>query len=142
MLEPVGLAARDSRRFDGVTVAAFECGRPMAWDATITHTCASSHLNTSAVSLRAAASAAESRKVAKYSNLSDHFNFCPVGIELLGAFGPQALGLVGALGTKIQALTGELGIRARIFRRLGAAVQAGNARRIIEAHAHAIAGCC
>ena len=59
VLEPQGLAGRDLRRFDGVTVAAFERGRPMAWDATIVHTCAASHLSTSAVNQRAAASSAE-----------------------------------------------------------------------------------
>jgi hypothetical protein len=134
VLEPVGLTGQDSRRFDGVTVAAFERGRPMAWDATVTHTCAHSHLHASAVAARASAAAAESRKAVKYADLGGRFDFCPVGIESLGAFGPQALELAEALATRLQAQTGERGARARIFRKLGVAVQAGNARRIIELH--------
>jgi len=48
ILEPAGLAHHNLRRFDGTIVAVFERGRPLAWDATIIHTCASSHLAASA----------------------------------------------------------------------------------------------
>jgi len=140
VLEPTGLAARDARRFDGVTVAAFERGRPMAWDATIIHTCAPSHLHASAVAAQAAATGAESLKAQKYRDLSDRYDFRPIGVETLGAFGPQALELVESLVTRIRAQTGENGVRSRIYRRLAAAVQAGNARRIVEAHSHAASG--
>ena len=137
VLEPAGLAPKDARRFDGVTVAAFERGRPMAWDATVIHTCAPCHLHASATAARAAVSAAESRKCRKYDDLSDRYDFRPFGVETLGAFGPRALELVDSLAARIRAQTGESGARSRIYRRLAAAVQAGNARRIVEAHSHA-----
>ena len=133
-LEPQGLPARDSRRFDGVTVAAFERRRPMAWDATIVHTCAASHLSSSAVSQRAAAGAAETLKARKYADLAGRFDFRPVGVESLGAFGPQALELVKSIVARFRGHGDQNGVCARIYRRLGAAVQAGNARRIVEAH--------
>ena len=76
----------------------------------------------------------ESLKTRKYADLGDRFDFRPVGVETLGAFGPQALELIESLVARIRAQTGEFGARSRIYRRLGAAVQAGNARRIVEAH--------
>ena len=54
--------------------------------------------------------------------------------------GPRPWSWLKALATRLQAQSGDRGTRARIFRRLGAAVQAGNARRIIEAHAHSASG--
>lgn len=58
-------SAHDSRRFDGVTVAAFERDRPLAWDATITHTCAPSHL---------AASVAAPENAARLADSASHTN--------------------------------------------------------------------
>ena len=135
VLEPVGVSARDSRRFDGVTVAAFECGRPMAWDATIIHTCAPSHLKTAVSAAGDAASAAESLKRQRYADLNGRFDFRAVGMETLGAFGPQALELVASVASRVRSFTGEQSARLRITRRLAAAIQAGNARTIIAAHA-------
>jgi hypothetical protein len=134
VLEPGGSSARDSRRFDGVTVAAFERGRPMAWDATIVHTCAPSHLPASAAAAGSAASHAEARKAVKYADLGDRVDFRPFGIETLGAFGTGAIELVRTLSSRIFAQTGVPGARMRLFRRLATAVQAGNARTILEAH--------
>ena len=112
----------------------------MAWDATIIHTCAPSHLHASAIAARAAAAVAESHKTQKYADLGDRYDFRPIGVETLGAFGPQALELVESLVARIHAQTGESGARSRIYRRLAAAVQAGNARRIVEAHSHTASG--
>jgi len=80
----------DARRFDGVSVAAYERGRPMAWDATIIHTCAPIHLRAPAVSVRAAASVAEARMSQEYVDLTDRYDFRPFAIETIGAFSPSA----------------------------------------------------
>ena len=41
-----------------------------------------------------AAARREDKKVDKYSNLSDHYHFVPVGIETYyGAYGPQGIKL-------------------------------------------------
>ena len=39
-LEPVGLDVANGKRPDGLTILSFTRGREMAWDATISHTCA------------------------------------------------------------------------------------------------------
>ena len=118
-------------------VAAFERGRPMAWDATVIHTCAPSYLAVSVSAAGAAAKLAETRKTLKYADLGDRFDFRPFGVETLGAFGPQAAILVGTLAARVRSQTGELGARQRIIRLLATAVQAGNARTIVEAHSRA-----
>jgi len=140
ILEQQGLANNDNRRFDGVTVAAFERGRPMAWDATVIHTCAPNHLQASAVSVCAAASAAEARKTQKDADLTDRYDFRPFAVKTFRAFGPNALELIDALVGRIQAQKGEVDIRSRMYRRISSAVQAGNARRIVEAHSGEASG--
>ena len=57
--------------------------------------------------------------------------------ETLGAFGARALELVDALVAISCDKGGRAAARSRKYRRLGAAVQAGNAWRIIEAHSGA-----
>jgi len=107
----------------------------MAWDATITHTCAPTHLHASAINVRAAATPSEGRlKAQKYADMTERFDFRPFAVETLGAFGNNALDMIASLVGYIHTQTGESGIRSRIFRRLSVAVQAGNARRIVEAH--------
>jgi len=72
--------------------------------------------------------------------MADGIDFRPFAVETLGAFGISALELVDTLASRIRAQTGELGVRGRLFRRLSVAVQAGNARRIVESHSPATAG--
>jgi len=112
----------------------------MAWDATVIHTCAPSHLHASAVNVRAAASAAEARKAQKYADLTARYDFRPFAVETFGAFGPSALELINSLVCRIQDQMSEVGTRSRIYRRISSAVPAGNARRIIEAHSRAASG--
>ena len=54
-------------------------------------------------------------------------------IETLGAFGSLALELIESLVSRLRARASKIGA-SLVYRRLGAAVQAGKARRIIEAH--------
>lgn len=63
------------------------------------------------------ASAAESHKISKYSDLSDRYDFRPVAIETFGAFGPLALDLVHSLTSLLRARTGDCGLRSRAYRR-------------------------
>merc|ERR1739838_614258 len=66
------------------------------------------------------------KKVEKYSNLSDHFHFVPVGIETYGAYGPQGLKLVKQIGKKIQDANGEKLSTFYLFQRISIAIQRGN----------------
>ena len=49
VLEPIGMICDDEKRPDGATVLPFERSLPMAWDATIIHTWAPTHLHSNAV---------------------------------------------------------------------------------------------
>jgi hypothetical protein len=73
------------------------------------------------------AEAAESRKQAKYSSLLPTFDFAPVAIETLGAWGPGAIDLIKDLGRRIATTTGENRSTFFFRQRLDIAVQRGNA---------------
>ena len=134
VLELLGLAPDDGKRPDGVTVLPFERCLPMAWDATITHTCSSSNLHETAVLAGAGAAAAKVRKEAKYSSLADRVQFRDVEIETIGAFGPSAHRLVDEIAGRIESRTGVAGARVILYRHIAAAVQTGNYACIMEAH--------
>ena len=137
VLEPPGLIRQDGKRPDGATVLPFEDGLPIAWDATIIHTCAPSYLRVSTHEAGAAAAAAEERKRLKYISLSGRVVFYPVALETLGAFGRSASELFDTIARRIEARSGENGSRARLHRQIAAAVQLGNAACISEAHSRA-----
>ena len=75
----------------------------MAWDATIIHTCAASHLGAAAVAVRAVASGEETLKMRKYGDLTGRFDFRSFAIETLGAIGSQALELIESLLSRLRA---------------------------------------
>ena len=80
LLEPRGLSASDDRRPDGVTVSAFEGGKPAAWDATVNHTCAPRHLRTALSGPCALADHAAKLKVTKYCDLSSRYEVVPFAV--------------------------------------------------------------
>ncbi len=102
--------------------------------------CAPSHLKTAVSAAGAAAAAAESLKRQRYADLNGRFDFRAVGTETLGAFGPQALELVDSVASRVRSFISEQSARLRITRRFAAAIQAGNARTIIAAHASMLHG--
>jgi hypothetical protein len=73
----------------------------------------------------------EDKKVDKYSNLSDHYHFVPVGIETYGAYGPQGIKLVKQIGKKIQDATGEKLSTFYLFQSISMAIQRGNAQCVM-----------
>ena len=101
----------DGKRPDGATVLPFEAGMPMAWDATIIYTCASSHLHSTAAEAGSGAAAAEAHKESKYAALNGRAQFRAVGIETLGAFGPSARRLFDEIADRIKSRTGDAGAR-------------------------------
>lgn len=97
----------------------------MAWDATIIHTCTLNYLLSF---WEAAAAVAKSHKAQKYGNLRDQYNFRPLGVEIIGAFGPKALELVELFVCMFERQSSENGARTGIYLRL-AAVKADYTRR-------------
>jgi hypothetical protein len=78
-----------------------------------------------------AAEEAERKKVSKYQQLGSHYHFCPVGVETLGAWGPQAKSLLTAIGNKLVAATGEPRAASYLAQRVSMAIQRGNAASIL-----------
>ena len=140
VLELSGLTRTDGKRPDGVTVMPFERGLPMAWDVTVVHTCAPSYLRASVYEAGSVAAAAEAKKETKYAPIKGLATCRAVGIETLGVFGPSARGLFDKVAELIQPRTGDSKSRSRLYRRLAAAVQCGNAACIVESHARGGAG--
>jgi hypothetical protein len=73
----------------------------MAWDATVTHTCAHCHLRVSAADARALATDAESRKAKKYDDPSEQYDFRPFGAETQGALGLKAIELFNSVSAHL-----------------------------------------
>ena len=85
VLEPEGLARRDNRRPDGMTVFPFRNGKALVWDATCVDTYASTHVNHCALQAGHAANNAERNKNIKYQNLCDRYIFQPIAVEIENA---------------------------------------------------------
>ena len=124
----------DSKRPDGATVLPFEAGMAMAWDTTIIHTYAPSHLHTTAVEAGSGAAAAEAHRDSKYAALNGRAQFRAIAIETLGSFGPSARRLFDVIAERIKSRTGDAGARSRLYARIAAVVQTGNFACITEAH--------
>lgn len=76
----------------------------------------------------------EGSEVRAYAALRDKVDFHPVDLETLGAFGPSAKVLLDEIGSHIQSRSCRAGERARLYRRIAAEIQIGNAAGILEAH--------
>ena len=126
-LEPTGLLRGDGKRPDGATRIPWSHGKCLLWDFTCPDTLAPSHIPHSSTAAGSAAGEAESRKISKYSALLPSFDFSPVAIETLGAWGPGALAFVKDLGSRIASTSGEPRSSFFLRQRLDIAVQRGNA---------------
>ena len=136
-LKPVCLDLTYGKRPDGATILPFARGLEMAWDAsyaTISHTCVPTYIFLTVGSSGAAAKIAVAKKFRKYASLHDRADFRAVGLETLGAFGPSAKALLDEISLRIQSRRGRPGEQARLYRRIAAAIQIGNAACILEAH--------
>ena len=75
---------------DGLTLVLAQLGRSTTCDVTVVHTLAASYVSQSAVQAGSAATAASTRKSAKYSSLSSSHVFCPVAVETLDPLADDA----------------------------------------------------
>ena len=74
---------------------------------------------------------AEKRKAGKYRNLEGKFFFLPIGIETLGAWGPQAKNLISTIEQKLISATGDARAASFLAQRISMAIQRGNAASIM-----------
>ena len=129
--EPPGLARSDAKRPDGATLVPWSRGRCLLWDATCPDTLAPSYVQRSAIESGSAAALAESKKRAKYANLSVAHEFVPVAIETLGSWGQAGLAFVNEVGRRISAVTGDKRATSFLKQRLAMAIQRGNAAAVL-----------
>ena len=136
VLEPVGLDRGDGRRPDGLTTFPFSSGKCLAWDATCTDTFGESVVIASAVEPGAAARAAETRKIKRYTSLSTQYIFAPLAVETTGVIGAAGTRLIKELGRRISSTTGERRETAWLWQRLSMAIIRGNAAAIRGSAGH------
>ena len=80
----------------------------------------------------------ETQKLRKYESLSDRVDFVAVGLETLGAFGAGARALLDDIAARTDARGGAINSRFRLYRRIAAAFQIGNAACVLEAHSRGL----
>ena len=90
-------------------------------------TLAPSNLNLSVLSAGEAAENAASKKIAKYSSLSDHYKFVPVAFETLGPPCQEGTDFIKSIGSRLRATTGDIRETSFLWQRLSVAIQRFNA---------------
>ena len=128
--EPTGLLRNDGKRPDGATLVPWTRGRCLLWDATCPDTLAQSYIPRTSIEAGAAAATSETKKITKYSLLSDRHEFVPVAIETLGSWGERGLAFINELGKRIAAVSGDNRSTAFLKQRMSLAVQRGNAAAV------------
>ena len=131
-IEPQRLFRSYRKRPVGLTLVPWTHGRAFAWDFTCAHRLASSYTQLASREGPTVADAAESRKRAKYEEISATHIFQPIAIETFGGLGTNTLRFITSLGKRVTQATGD--DRATIFllQRLGTAVQRGTAACVRE----------
>ena len=130
VLEPPGLTRSDGKRPDGVTTVPWKRGRVLAWDVTVVDATAPSRIS-SFVAAKAATDA-EERKIAKYSDLTDQgYLFQPLAFECQGGAGESTAKFVAELGKSMIHAKEEPNAAQYFRQRLSITLQKTNAACIL-----------
>ena len=105
--EPVVLLRNDGKRRDGVTLIPCKQGKYLAWDVTMPHTFADSHLSHTVLKQRSAADSSALSKTQKYANIMKTYIFTPVAIKTIGVWNNEAMAFIAKLGRRIIETTGD-----------------------------------
>ena len=84
-----------------MTLHAWKEGKELVWDVTVVDTLAPSHLHGTATEAGSAAMEAEQEKTRKYSHIGERYIFCPIGMETMVSWGPEARNIIGEIGKKL-----------------------------------------
>ena len=109
-----------------MTLAPWQAGRLLVWDATCPDTFATSYRTHATQEAGKVAENAEDRKTEKYRGLPASYSFTPIAIETMGAIGPRSMAFLKALGRRIATESGEPRSTDFLLQRLSVAVQRGN----------------
>ena len=120
--EPVSLSRIDAKRPDGATLVHWARGKPMAWDVTVPHTYALSHVNDTSIQAGTAADSAAAAKKATYTDITNTHMFIPVAIETGGPWNVEATELIQEIGRRITLVNGEPRETEYLFQRISIAI--------------------
>ena len=76
-------------------------GQLLVWNATCPDTMAHSYRSLACSGAGKVAAAAEHRKLSKYAHLGQAYQFMPVAIETLGAYGPKTASFIKEFGRRV-----------------------------------------
>lgn len=129
--EPRSLAANNTHnpanRPDGITIYPWKNGKLLAWDYTCVSTLADTYIHHSVGRQGGAADHREEYKISKYRDISQQYQFVPVGSETLGSWGKNATRFLKELGSRLIDTTRDPRAATFMFQRLSVAIQRGNA---------------
>ena len=131
VLEPRDLTRTDGKRPDGKSLIPWSNGKPLVRDVTVTDTLANTYVSASSPNAGAAAAAAETRKITKYSHLSTNYNFIPIALETFGAWGKDTEQLFSEIGRRIRLNSGEPKTMEFLRQRISIELQRGNAASVL-----------
>lgn len=100
----------NEKRPDGVTPLPWEVDRQVVWDATCIETLAAANSVYYTVESGFAAKKCGKPKMPEVLQSGGSFDFCTLGFETLGRWGPSAISLVSAVGRVFAVVSGDLDI--------------------------------
>ena len=133
-LEPSGLYRSDGKRPDGITIAPWERGRTLIWDATCIDTFAPSYTRMAIEEAGSVAEIADIRKKKNYEALSTVHIFTPIAVETSGVFGPETRCFLRKLASRMRSVTNDEKSLFHLTQQLAVTIQRGNALSILGTH--------
>ena len=103
----------------------------LVWDATCPDMMAHSYRSLACSGAGKVAAAAEHRKLSKYAHLGQAYQFMPVAIETLGAYGPKTASFIKELGRRVAQESSDHRALSFLKQRLSTAIQRGNAASVL-----------
>ena len=130
--EPAGLLRSDGKRPDGLILIQWREGRCLVWDVTVADTTAAFYLPSTSISAGNAAELAAVRKLAKYADLVQRYEFVPIAVKSHGTHSATATAFLADLGRRLSAATSDAKETAHLFQHLSIALQRFNAVCVID----------
>ena len=131
ILEPSNLIGVENLIPDGVTIFPYGHGKCLAWDFTCIDTICDTYVLDPAREAGKAAKIAESKKINKYKDLGNNYEFMPIAVETFGSWGQDSLKFIKEIGKRIQEVTGEKRSTSYLIQSISMSIQRGNAASIL-----------
>ena len=126
--------ARDGKCPGGITIALWERGHTLIWDATCIDTFAPSYIRMVIEEAGSVAEIAEIRKKMNYEALSTVHIFTPIAVETSGVFGSETRRFLRKLVSRMRSATNDYKSLFHLTQQLAVTIQRGNALTILGPH--------